>query len=74
MKDDRNLLVAKLCDLGLAKVFDANLRQTRGIGSAKYMPPVSTHVSVRAKFNRSQEVLERREPWTIKGDIFALGG
>ena len=55
-------------------MFDANLRQTRGIGSAKYMPPVSTHVSVRAVSNPSQEVLERREPWTIKGDIFALGG
>ena len=76
-KDANGIQVAKLCDLGLAKVENKIVsRHSRGLGTESHMAPVSplrvTHFEW-APSDVIQEVLDGGHP-TMKGDVFSLAG
>ncbi|MCJ1355842.1 MAG: hypothetical protein MMC33_005834 [Icmadophila ericetorum] len=59
LESKANFLTYKLCDLGIAKIWDPFGGQTKkGRGTAAYMP---------------KEVKEQLKPWTIAEDIYSLG-
>ncbi len=42
-KREGDIMVVKLCDLGLAKAVDPTGSETMGVGSLRFMPPVGDH-------------------------------